>query len=148
MDAVYWDTSALLKLYAAEPDSSKYVQELIRQPEPVAISELHNVEMYFALRMKAARGEIITGTDRTLFSAFSDHIDEERYLFLTLGSDAIRSACCILDDCLSSGDPVWLRSLDGLHLGVLRAAGIRAVVSADSRMREAARLASIVPVEV
>jgi predicted nucleic acid-binding protein len=39
-DAVYWDTSAVLKLYAPEPDSSDYLKLLIRQPGDVAISAL------------------------------------------------------------------------------------------------------------
>jgi hypothetical protein len=36
--AVYWDTSALLKLYAPEADSGDYIRLLIQQPEDVAIS--------------------------------------------------------------------------------------------------------------
>ena len=48
-NAIYWDTSALLKLYAPEPDSSDYLRLLIQQPEDLAISFLHRVELYFAL---------------------------------------------------------------------------------------------------
>lgn len=40
-----------------------------------------------------------------------------------------------------------LRSLDGLHLGALRAAKIQSVVTADMRMREAAHIAAIGVIE-
>jgi predicted nucleic acid-binding protein len=43
-NAIYWDTSALLKLYAPEPDSSDYLRLLIQQSEDVAISFLHWVD--------------------------------------------------------------------------------------------------------
>ena len=39
-NAIYWDTSALIKLYAPEPDSSDYLRLLIQQPENLAISFL------------------------------------------------------------------------------------------------------------
>ena len=40
-----------------------------------------------------------------------------------------------------------LRSLDGLHLGTLRAAKLQSVVTADLNMRDAARIAGIGVVE-
>jgi prevent-host-death family protein len=55
-NAIYWDTSALLKLYAPEPDSGDYLRLLIQQPEDLAICFLHRVELYFALRGKESRG--------------------------------------------------------------------------------------------
>ena len=56
-DIVYWDTSALLKVYAAEADSSDYLQLLISQPGDIAISYLHRVELYYALCGKESRGK-------------------------------------------------------------------------------------------
>ncbi len=49
---VYWDTSAVIKLYAPESDSTKYRQLLIAQAEPLAVSKLHDVELFYALRGK------------------------------------------------------------------------------------------------
>jgi len=48
-NAIYWDTSALLKHFAPEPDSSDYLRLLIQQPEDLAVSFLHRVKLYFAL---------------------------------------------------------------------------------------------------
>jgi predicted nucleic acid-binding protein len=44
-EAIYWDTSAILKLYAPEPDSGDYLRLLIQQTEDVALSFLHRVEL-------------------------------------------------------------------------------------------------------
>jgi len=35
-DAIYWNTSALIKLYASEADSSDYLRLLVRQSEDIA----------------------------------------------------------------------------------------------------------------
>ncbi len=41
---VYWDTSALVKLYAPEPDSSAYLRFLLSQRGEVILSHLHLAE--------------------------------------------------------------------------------------------------------
>lgn len=142
-NAIYWDTSALLKLYAPEADSSDYLRLLIQQPEDVAISFLHRVELYFALGGEESRGEIASGAAQRLFRLFEQHVNSGRYLVIPWGEDVALEARGLLDMSLSATPPVMLRSLDGLHLGALRAARIQSVVTADVRMRDAARIASI-----
>lgn len=146
-DAIYWDTSAILKLYAPEPDSSDYRQLLIRQPEDVAISFLHHVELYFALRAKETRGEITPGAAKTLFQIFAEHVSDGRYYLIPWSADVATEARRLMDVCAISTPPVTLRSLDGLHLGALRAAKIQAVVTADNRMRQASTITSIALIE-
>ena len=141
--AVYWDTSALLKLYAPEADSSDYLRLLITQPEDVAICFLHRVELYFALAGKESRGEIAAGSARRLFQLFEQHVAAHRYFQIPWGEDVASRARQLLDDSLSQAPPIPLRSLDGLHLGALRAAGIPSVVTADLRMRDVARAMSV-----
>lgn len=142
-NAIYWDTSALLKLYAPEPDSSDYLRLLIQQSEDVAISFLHRVELYFALRGKEFRGEIAAGSARLLFQQFERHVSSGHYFIIPWGEDVALEARRLLDTCLTATPAVMLRSLDGLHLGALRAAKIQFVVTADVKMRDAARTASI-----
>ncbi|HPM80237.1 MAG TPA: type II toxin-antitoxin system VapC family toxin [Candidatus Anammoximicrobium sp.] len=146
-NAIYWDTSALLKLYAPEPDSSDYLRLLIQQPEDVAISFLHRVELYFALSGKESRGEIASGSAQRLFRLFEQHVNSRRYFVIPWGDDVASEAQRLLDTSLSATPPVMLRSLDGLHLGALRAARIQSVVTADVRMRDAARIAGIGVIE-
>ena len=146
-NAVYWDTSAVLKLYAPEPDSSDYLRLLIRQPEDVAISFLHRIELYFALGGKESRGEIASGSAKQLFQLFEQHLGSGRYFVIPWGDDVALEAQRLLDTSLSATPPVMLRSLDGVHLGALRAARIQSVVTADIRMRDAARIVSIGVIE-
>lgn len=146
-NAIYWDTSTVLKLYAPEPDSSDYLRLLIQQPEDIAISFLHRVELYFALHGKESRGEIAAGSAAQLFQLFEQHISAGRYYVIPWGADVALAARQLLDASLSASPPVMLRSLDGLHLAALRAAKIQSVVTADTRMRNAALIAAIGVIE-
>jgi predicted nucleic acid-binding protein len=142
-EAVYWDTSALVKLYAPEPDSGDYLRLLIEQPEDVAVSFLHRVELYFALGGKESRGEIAPGSAKRLFQLFEEHLRSGRYFLIPWGDDVALEAQRLLDASLRATPPVMLRSLDGLHLGAMRAARLRSVVTADLTMRDAAGIADV-----
>lgn len=146
-NAIYWDTSALIKLYAPEPDSRDYLRLLIQQTEDVAISFLHRVELYFALCGKESRGEIGSGAAQRLFQLFEQHVRAGRYYLIPWGEDVAFEARQLLDASLTATPPAMLRSLDGLHLGALRAAKIQSVVTADTRMRDAAQIAAIGVIE-
>ena len=63
------------------------------------------------------------------------------------GDDVALEARNLLDALLNAAPPVMLRSLDGLHLGALRAAKIQSVVTTDTRMRDAAHIAAIGVIE-
>jgi hypothetical protein len=145
--AIYWHTSALIKLYAPEPDSSDYLRLLIQQPEDLAISFLHRVELYFALCGKESRGEIASGSAKQLFQLFEQHVRAGRYYLIPWGEDVAIVARQLLDAALSRSPPAMLRSLDGLHLGAMGAANIQNVVTADARMRDAAQIAAISVIE-
>jgi predicted nucleic acid-binding protein len=142
-NAIYWDTSALIKLYVPEPDSSDYLRLLIQQPESLAISFLHRVELYFALCGKESRGEIAGGSAKCLFQLFEQHVRVGRYYLIPWGEDVASESRQLLDESMSATPSVMLRALDGLHLGALRAAKIQSVVTADMSMRDAARIAGI-----
>ena len=146
--AVYWDTSALLKLYAPEQDSDQYRKLLIAQQEHVAISALHDVEFFYALRCKEAPGEIAIGASQQLIANFQEHVRKGRYFQIPWGQDLAQNARDSLDRYLTQTPPRPLRSLDGLHLGALLAANIQSIVTADIRMQEAATalgVANVVP---
>ncbi len=136
--AVYWDTSALLKLYAPGPDSEAFRSRLRVQNVPVAISFLHRVEFNFALVAKELRGEILSGEAGRLFEAFLLHREAGRFLEIPWGDDVEHHSRMALNTCCRKQPPVMLRSLDGLHLGVMLAAGIRILITTDTRLRRAA----------
>ncbi len=136
--AIYWDTSALLKLYAPEPDSDQFRSLMGEQIVDIAISFLHRVELNFALVAKEQRGEISKGGAKQLFESFLKHREQGRFLEIPWGDDVERHARIALETCSQNQQPVMLRTLDGLHLGAMLAAGIQKIVTTDLRLRHAA----------
>lgn len=140
---IYWDTSALIKLYAPETDSAAYYRQLVAQKPKPAISAVHRVEMYYALQAKEFRVEIAPGSGRRLALSFDQHAAAGRYFNIPWGADVLEGATRVLDQCLASDPPIPIRSLDGLHLGAVLAAGISRIVTADLRMKAAATAVGI-----
>ena len=134
---IYWDTSALLKCYAPEPDSAGYRTLLSDRPS-IAICFMHRLEMAYALRHKEIRGEILPTAASHLTELFDRDADEGRFIVLPWGSDLVQAARDVLDRCVSAPEPVAIRTLEGMHLAAARLAGIRDIVSTDRRMRVAA----------
>lgn len=144
---LYWDTSALLKLYAPEPDSPAFRALLLSRPEQPVASFLHRVELFFALRHKEARGELAAGAAGRIFDRYLRHVEEGRILEIPWGEDLAKSAKEALLPCLSAKAPVMLRSLEGLHFGALASAGVAKLVTTDKLMRRAAPCLGILLVD-
>jgi len=136
---IYWDTSALLKCYAPEPDSTAYRTLLSDRPS-IAICFMHRLEMAYALRQKEMRGEILPTAAIHLTGRFDRDVDDGRFMVLPWGSDLVQAARDVLERCVSSPEPVAIRTLDGIHLAAARLAGIREIVSTDRKMRAAAEV--------
>jgi len=144
---LYWDTSALLKLYAPEPDSPAFRTLLKSRTEQPVASFLHRVELFFAFRHKEDRGELVTGAAGRLFEDYLRHVREGRFLEIPWGDDVAAAARATLEPSLSAPSPVKLRSLDGLHLGALLSGGISKLVTTDKEMRRAAQCLEIALVD-
>lgn len=134
---LYWDTSALLKCYAPEPDSGAYRTLLCDRPR-VAICFMHRIEMAYALRQKESRGEILPTAARRLTALFDRDSDEGRFVVLPWGPDLVKAARDVLEHSASEQESVPIRTLDGIHLAAARAVGVPGIVSTDKRMRAAA----------
>jgi len=117
--AVYLDTSALVKLVVAEPESDALRTWLVQQVDPVT-SDLARTELARAVRrvapdlMPAARGVLDVLT------------------ILTLDAEIFEAAGRL--------DPAELRSLDAVHLAGALSLGddLTAVVTYDDRQAAAA----------
>jgi len=134
---LYWDTSALLKCYAPEPDSGAYRSLLCDRPR-VVICFMHRIEMAYALRQKESRGEILAAAAHHLTALFDRDSDDGRFVVLPWGPDLVKAAREVLEQSSSGQESVPLRTLDGIHLAAARAAGLPGIVSTDKRMRAAA----------
>ena len=75
------------------------------------------------------------------------HVRQGRYLTIPWTDAVATEARRILEQCIKTTPSVWLRSLDGLHLGTLRAANLTRIVTADVKLRQAAAAVSILSID-
>ncbi len=84
----------------------------------------------------------------TLFDLYLLHVRQGRYVTIPWTDAVAKEARAILEQCINATLPIPLRSLDGLHLGILLAGKLTSIVTADLKMRQAATtvgITSIVP---
>lgn len=138
MIADYWDTSCLLKLYCLEEDSEDYLTHLADAGTPPVTSKVTVMELYFALKQKALRGETQGNSPSVLFSHFENDLEAKRILLLPWGDDVFKKARELADLCYADAQaPVFLSSLDGIHLATATLASCKRVLSSDTRMNQA-----------
>jgi len=99
-----------VKLYAPEPDSPAYLALMKGSPERPVTSFFHRVELFYALRQKEERGEILTGAAPRMFAEYQRHLAEGRFHEIPWGGDVSDAARSALECCLASHSPVKLRS--------------------------------------
>jgi uncharacterized protein len=118
---VYLDSSALVKLVVAEPESSALRRELRGEPDRASCT-LARVEVVRAVRPHGAAA--VTRARRLL-----------RRIDLVQLDDELLDAAAMLDGGV-------LRSLDAIHLAAAQTLGddLDAVITYDERMTTAARL--------
>ena len=133
----YWDTSALLKLFAAEADSPDFHAHVRRRGNRLATSELTRMELWSAFRRKESEGEIGRVEARVLLSDFDAGAALDCWFFVIL-TDAVRADFeRIVEQCCAHTPPIFIRTLDALHIASARVVGETEIVATDKRMRDA-----------
>ena len=136
----YWDTSALLKLFTTENDSPLFLAHVIRSTTPLATSELTRMEIWTALRRKESEGLLSPGDAKTSLAKFDSGASRGCWRFV-IATDAVRAEFeRIVEQCHSHTPPIFIRTLDALHIASARTAGETEIVATDRRLREAALL--------
>jgi predicted nucleic acid-binding protein len=134
---IYWDTSCLIKLYVAEPDSDVWQEFLSHQSTPGGSSALLQSELAYALRQKEARKEVRKGSATRLVQAFQKHVEMGRFDLFPVGSDVLELSVAVAKQCYAAKPAVPLRTLDGIHLATAILVGCSAVATTDQRMLSA-----------
>ena len=134
---IYWDTSALAKLYVSEPDSADFEQHAAAASQ-IAVSATGRLELRAVLRRREAEGSISDGATSLLHRSFCDLIASGRFLEQTVTAALEAEYFAILDSCLSHTPPIFLRTNDALHLAAARCAQETEVVTTDKGQRKAA----------
>lgn len=137
---IYWDTSCVLKLYAAESDSLSWQGQALAAEDELVASALVGTELAYALEQKELRGEVRPGGAQALLDVFRRDVQAGRFALYPVGTDVMRVAVDIAAACYHAAEPVPVRALDGLHLATARLLKCRALATTDRRMCAAAVL--------
>lgn len=136
----YWDTSCLVKLYAAEADSAQFrmhAAALIVRP---TTGDFARLELLTTLRRKEAEGLLHEGQAERLLTAFDEHVIQGVIRLRALDDMMRAEFARVVEHCFSQTPPIFVRTLDALHLAAGRLAGETEFVATDKRLREAAAL--------
>ncbi|MDB6040377.1 MAG: twitching motility protein PilT [Verrucomicrobiales bacterium] len=136
----YWDTSAVVKLYARKSDSAIFESYLAAVVSPVVTSRIALYEARATFRRKESEGILRTGAAQTLYDELLQDIAVAEIRLVELGADIEKEYGEVLNLCCQQTPPLLLRTLDVLHLASARAAGETEVVATDNRLRDAAKL--------
>jgi predicted nucleic acid-binding protein len=139
----YWDTSCVLKLYTAEPDSATYLTLAGQATEPLVSSEILGAELYAALCQKELRGELKNGAAERLHKQFDADCAAGRWLLIPLGRDVLTKAIHVTKTGYHHRRPVPLRTLDAIHLATALLCKASQIVTTDERMQQAAAVAGL-----
>jgi hypothetical protein len=140
---MYWDSSALLKLYVDEPDGAPFVDLFYERKQTVFTSALAFVEILCALQRKGQEGAITKNACAALFDRFRREVSEGLVELLPLDSDVLEYLPFALARLSAARPPVCLRSLDAIHLSTALTSRQPILVAADRRLRAAARLMGV-----
>ena len=132
--SLYLDTSALVKWYIAEPGSDAF-EDFLRPRAGASISRLSMVELRSALSRRRRNNDITRSVERGAFRLFEAHV-RDGLLGVIAMEDAHFSAAL---EIIESLPRIPLRTLDALHLAVVRSQDIKAIATADGIMASAAK---------
>jgi predicted nucleic acid-binding protein len=133
----HWDTSALLKLYLAEPDSTVFEGIAPANTSPgTAFIARHEARTAFSRR--EAEGALPPGEAENLYQSLVSDMEAGLVLEQPQSPALEAELGDVLRLCLMSSPPVFVRTNDALHLAAARVAGETEFVTADVRQRAAA----------
>ena len=131
---LYCDSSALLKLYLAEPGSDE-LNQTIEGREDLLVSDLAVTEIVSALSRRLRQGEITREVARRVQHSIIGGLDAGVYQRVDLTRDVHRRA----EHFLLSLTRTPLRAADALHLALATSARAASAASFDARLSAAAR---------
>jgi predicted nucleic acid-binding protein len=137
---IYWDTSALVKLYVAEPDSPYFLALAEETEQQIVTSAIATTEVLCALYGMEHRRVLKRGGARRIHEEFLSDSQTGRIVTIPYGPDIAREATKLVE--LASVQPTGflVRSLDAIHVASAMISKTAFVVATDGRLRRAAEL--------
>lgn len=133
-DVVYLDTSALAKWYLNEVCSDAFV-EFLQSVNVAVISTLTRTEMRSLLARRRRMQELDSTLEAKIFATFHQDIKQGHLQLYPVDDVRFVDAEALIDQYPQYA----LRTLDALHLAVMRHYGVNSLASADRAMIGAAQ---------
>jgi len=133
VQSAYLDTSALAKWYVNE-SRSEDVEEYVRSVYPVYVSLLTKIEMRSLAARRVREGHIDLLTQGKVLATFEGDIAGGHVVLLPHTIESF----LVAESLLGSLPEIPLRTLDAMHLGIMQAAGVTTLATADRVMAQAA----------
>lgn len=134
----YWDTSALVKLFAPESDSVLFENHALAAAGPIVTSRIALYEARAAFRRKETDGTLLSGAAEAVFTKLTQDVAAGLVRVVELDAAVEREYGHVLETCHAHTPVIPVRTLDALHLASVRVAGETELVATDKRMRDAA----------
>ncbi len=135
---LYLDTSALAKIYIAEPESEALEAALLGRRD-ILVSDLAVTELTSALTRRVRVGDLDHAHARRVYTGLLRDLTEGQYRWVEVTREVHRQAERLL---LTVGRQAGLRAADALHLALADLLGARVLVTFDARMKAAAEVAA------
>jgi predicted nucleic acid-binding protein len=132
-----WDTSALVKLYVSEPDSTLF-ESRASATGSLVCSELARWELFRVLARKEAEGVIITGAAQKIFSKFLADVSAGNVRLTPMDQNLESRFRQLVVRLHSLSPPLVVRTLDGIHIANADLHGATEFVATDATMRKCA----------
>ena len=142
---VYFDSSALVKIYVTEAQSERARSEAQAVPQ-LPLTWLHTLEVGNALRVLTGRKLLTAAEARALLDQFEDDRQTQRLADVALEWPKVFHEAEQLSRRHSA--QLLCRSLDILHVAVAAELGCTRFVSADGRQLALAKAAGLKPVDI
>jgi len=133
VQSAYFDTSALAKWYVNE-SRCEDVEEYVRSVYPVYVSLLTKIEMRSLAARRVREGDIDLLTQGKVLATFEGDIAGGHVVLIPHTIESFLAA----ESLLGSLPEIPLRTLDAMHLGIMQAAGVTTLATADRVMAQAA----------
>lgn len=139
---IFWDTSALLKLYVDEPDAARF-RRLAAREEAILIAAFTRHELHCGLWRKEYLKGLKPGAAELLYQDVSRAIEGGFLQTIPYNEHVERRVREVIQRCYRARKAVVLRSLDALQLGSALAVGAHELVTTDERMRAGAAIVGL-----
>lgn len=132
----YWDTSALLKLYVPEPDSSRFSAHVTGSA--IYTSELARWELFRALLRKEMEQAIPPLSAEAVFSRILSDANSKRVVWLACDTVIEAAFRKLVAQLHRRKPPIVIRTMDAIHLAAASLLPAAEVVTTDAHMRAGA----------